>query len=78
MTQDKLTESTMPSRGALHGRLRHVPYKWIALSNTTLGAFMAALDSSIVLIALPAIFKGIGIDPLAPGETDYHLWVLMG
>jgi MFS family permease len=78
MTQDKPTTSTMPTRGALHQRLRHVPYKWIALSNTTLGAFMAALDSSIVLIALPAIFKGIGIDPLAPGETDYLLWVLMG
>ncbi len=59
-------------------RWSHIPYKWIALSNTTLGAFMAALDGSIVLIALPAIFKGIGIDPLAPGETDYLLWVLMG
>ena len=39
---------------------------------------MAALDGSIVLIALPAIFRGIGINPLAPGETDYLLWVLMG
>jgi MFS family permease len=59
-------------------KLTHIPYKWIALSNTTLGIFMAALDGSIVLIALPAIFKGIGIDPLAPGETDYLLWTLMG
>ena len=39
---------------------------------------MAALDGSIVLISMPAIFHGIGIDPLAPGETDYLLWVLMG
>jgi MFS family permease len=58
--------------------LGHIDYKWVALSNTTLGAFMATLDGSIVLISLPAIFKGIGIDPLAPGETDYLLWVLMG
>ena len=59
-------------------RLAHIPYKWIALSNTTLGIFMASLDGSIVLIALPAIFKGIGINPLAPGESDYLLWTLMG
>jgi MFS family permease len=62
----------------LANRLAHIPYKWIALSNTTLGVFMAALDGSIVLISLPAIFKGIGINPLAPGETDYLLWTLMG
>jgi MFS family permease len=55
-----------------------IAYKWIALSNTTLGVFMASLDGSIVLISLPAIFKGIGINPLAPGETDYLLWTLMG
>ncbi|HLY30493.1 MAG TPA: MFS transporter, partial [Ktedonobacterales bacterium] len=61
-------------------RLREVGphYKWIALSNTTLGALMATIDASIVLIALPAIFKGIGINPLAPGETGYFLWLLLG
>lgn len=59
-------------------RMSQIPYKWIALSNTTLGIFMAALDGSIVLIALPAIFNGIGINPLAPGETNLLLWVLMG
>jgi MFS family permease len=59
-------------------RLSHVDYKWIALSNTTLGMFMAALDGSIVLISLPAIFHGIGINPLAPSESSYLLWVLMG
>ena len=53
-------------------------YKWVALTNTTLGSFMATLDASIVLIAFPAIFKGIGIDPLAPGETSYFLWLLLG
>ena len=55
-----------------------IAYKWIALSNTTLGIFMAMLDGSIVMIALPAIFNGIQVNPLAPGETDYLLWTLMG
>ncbi|GHO46916.1 MFS transporter [Ktedonospora formicarum] len=53
-------------------------YKWIALTNTTLGVLMATIDSSIVLISLPVIFKGIHIDPLAPDETGYFLWMLMG
>ncbi len=53
-------------------------YKWIALTNTTLGALMASIDASIVLIALPAIFKGIGINPLAEGESGYFLWLLLG
>lgn len=57
---------------------RRIAYKWIALSNTTLGVFMAFLDGSIVLISLPAIFNGIGVNPLAPGETNYLLWTLMG
>ena len=55
-----------------------IAYKWIALSNTTLGIFMAMLDGSIVEISLPAIFHGIGVNPLARGETDYLLWTLMG
>ena len=59
-------------------RFGHIPYKWIALSNTTLGVFMAGLDGTIVMISLPAIFKGIGINPLAPHETNYLLWTLMG
>lgn len=53
-------------------------YKWIALSNTTLGVFMAFANSSIVLIAMPAIFQGIGVDPLAPAETNYFLWLFLG
>ena len=53
-------------------------YKWVALSNTTLGLLMATINSSIVLIALPDIFRGIGIDPLAPGNTSYLLWMIMG
>src|SRR5450759_251646 len=53
-------------------------YRWTALSNTTLGIFMAALDSSIVLISLPAIFRGIKLDPLLPGNVGYLLWMIMG
>jgi MFS family permease len=58
---------------------RHDPnYKWIALSNTTLGVLMAAIDGSIVIISLPAIFNGIHLDPLEPGSTSYLLWIFMG
>ncbi len=53
-------------------------YKWIALSNTTLGVLIATINSSILLIALPDIFRGIQIDPLAPGNTSLLLWLIMG
>ncbi|NMO01942.1 MFS transporter [Gordonia sp. TBRC 11910] len=53
-------------------------YKWIALSNTTLGMLIATINSSIVLIALPDIFKGIHLNPLEPGNTSYLLWMMMG
>jgi MFS family permease len=56
----------------------HPRYKWIALSNTTLGILMATINGSIVLISLPSIFKGIKINPLDPGNTSYLLWMLMG
>ena len=59
-------------------RLAHIDYRWIALSNTTLGILMAGLNGSVLLISLPAIFRGIGVDPLAPGESDYMLWMLVG
>jgi MFS family permease len=53
-------------------------YRWVALSNTTLGTFMATLDGSIVIIAMPAIFRGIELDPLAPGNIVYLLWMVLG
>ena len=53
-------------------------YKWLALSNTTLGAFMIGLDGSILLIALPAIFKGLGVNPLVPSNISLLLWLLLG
>jgi len=53
-------------------------YKWTALSNTTLGTFMATVDSSIVIISMPAIFRGIALNPLEPANIGYLLWMLMG
>ncbi len=63
-------------KGAFHKD--HPRYKWIALSNTTLGILMATINGSIVLISLPSIFKGIKINPLDPSNTSYLLWMLMG
>src|SRR5690349_14571690 len=60
------------------GRALGPHYKWIALSNTTLGMLMATINQSIVLIALPDIFRGIGLNPLSPGNTSYLLWMFMG
>ena len=53
-------------------------YRWIALSNTTLSMTMATIDASIVIIAMPAIFRGIGLNPLTPGNVTYLLWMIMG
>jgi MFS family permease len=75
--------------GAISGRqataaetqaARHRPdrYKWIALSNTTLSVTMATIDGSIVIISMPAIFRGIHLSPLAPGNISYVLWMIMG
>src|ERR1700712_433036 len=53
-------------------------YKWIALSNTTLGVLLATLDISITLIAMPDIFRGIHLDPLVPSNSFYLLWMILG
>jgi MFS family permease len=53
-------------------------YKWIALSNTTIGILMATINSSIVLIALPDIFRGIDLNPLQSQNSSYLLWMIMG
>jgi hypothetical protein len=53
-------------------------YKWVALSNTTLSMTMATIDASIVIISMPAIFRGIHLNPLAPGNISYLLWMIIG
>ncbi|HVA04946.1 MAG TPA: MFS transporter [Acidimicrobiales bacterium] len=67
------TATTAPARESSDSR-----YKWIALSNITLGTLMVFINQSIVLIALPAIFRGIHLNPLTPSNTGYMLWMLMG
>ena len=59
-------------------RRRNDRYKWIALSNTTLAVLLATLDGSITLIAMPAIFRGIHLDPLKPANSFYLLWMILG
>ncbi len=53
-------------------------YKWVALFIATLGMLMATIDGSITLIAMPNIFRGIGLDPLEPGNSFYLLWMILG
>ncbi len=53
-------------------------YKWVALSNTTLGVLLATIDASIMLIAMPDIFRGIRLDPLQSGNSFYLLWMILG
>jgi MFS family permease len=67
------TTSTTGGRG-----LRGAHYKWVALSNTTLGMLAATVNASIVIIALPAIFRGIHLNPLQASNISYLLWMLMG
>jgi MFS family permease len=69
-------ERTLAGNPASAGRGRN--YKWIALSNTTLGILMVTVNQSILLISLPALFRGIKLNPLLPGNTSYFLWVFLG
>jgi MFS family permease len=72
---------TVRAAGSARGSEPDAPgpgYKWVALSNTTLGALLASINTSIVLIALPDIFRGIGVDPLQPGNGSLLLWLILG
>ncbi|MDG6908261.1 MAG: MFS transporter [Nitrososphaerota archaeon] len=53
-----------------------VQYKWVVLSNTTMGVLMSSIDSTIVLISLPAIFRGIQLNPMT--SFQYLIWILFG
>ncbi|PYB68695.1 MFS transporter [Thermoplasma sp. Kam2015] len=55
-----------------------VQYKWVALSNTTIGVLMASINGTILMISLPAIFRGIDLNPFLPSSFQYLLWILMG
>jgi MFS family permease len=72
------TNSLAGQRLDHHGNPVPANYKWIALSNTTLGVLIATINASILLISLPNIFKGININPLLPSNTNYLLWLILG
>jgi EmrB/QacA subfamily drug resistance transporter len=55
-----------------------VAYKWSVLSNTSLGAFIASVDMTIVLISLPDIFRGLHVNPGDPANFPYLLWTIIG
>jgi len=69
--ENETQENSKETKKKLH-------YKWIALSNTTLGALMASINSNIILISLPAIFRGMNVNPLSTQGANYMLWMLMG
>jgi MFS family permease len=76
------SETSIRARTNGNGRVEQAPgsdrYKWIALSNVTLGVLLATLDGSITLIAMPDIFRGIHLDPLVPANSFYLLWMILG
>src|SRR5437763_8885891 len=71
-------EPIATSDGSASAAAKPDRYKWIALSNTTLAVLLATLDASITLIAMPAIFRGIHLDPLIPSNSFYLLWMILG
>ena len=64
--QEDLTPAARPG---VRGR---IPYKWIALSVTTIGAMMAAIDGTIVILALPDMMVRLHADLVE------MVWVIMG
>jgi MFS family permease len=71
-------ETQAPTVYASPYEMNKIAYKWIALSNTTLGVVLAAITGNIVLISLPAIFNGMHLNPLSPSGANYMMWMLMG
>jgi EmrB/QacA subfamily drug resistance transporter len=76
---NRLLRPNGPGYDALSAEAVRSPrYKWVALINTTMGVLMVTIDGSIVLIAMPDIFRGIHLDPLLPGNSFYLLWMILG
>jgi MFS family permease len=75
---DEMMMTQLQRMSAAEASDDHPRYKWVVLSNTTLGTLLATINASIVLISLPAIFRGIGLNPLHPANVGYLLWMLMG
>ncbi len=62
------TKSTAPAQAGWRGRIE---YKWIVLSVTTIGALMAAIDATIVTLALPDMMVNLH------AELIEMIWVIM-
>ncbi len=75
MSRQSISPPSPTADSAWHHR---VDYKWIALSNTTLGILMAAINGTILIISLPAIFRGLHVNPLQTSQTSLLLWILLG
>ena len=73
-----LAADDVPSPHRLGPTPANERHQWAALFITTLGMLMATIDASIVLIALPAVFRGIHLDPLLPSNTFFLLWMILG
>ena len=71
-------DSGVPRGGVTGAEHANQDHRWTALFITTLGMLMATIDASIVLIALPDIFRGIHLDPLLPSNTFFLLWMILG
>ena len=53
-------------------------YKWVVLSNTTIGGLMAAINGTILLISIPVIFRGLGVNPFEASSFEILIWLLLG
>jgi MFS family permease len=53
-------------------------YKWLVLSNTTVGVLLSGMNQTSLMIALPVIFRGIDLNPLQPSNFPFLLWIMMG
>jgi MFS family permease len=69
---------SVSATGSLLADQRHGPSRWLTLATVTMGTLMSFINTSIVVIAMPDIFRGIQLDPLTPSNTSYLLWMLMG
>jgi MFS family permease len=57
-------------------RVMDLEYKWTAMTTVFIATLIGSINMMIILIAIPAIFNGIHIDPL--NSFPYLLWILMG
>jgi MFS family permease len=78
LTRPTMQSSSGATGNGTRGAVISPNYKWVALFISTLGMLMATIDGSITLIALPDIFRGIGIDPLQASNSFYLLWMILG